>query len=309
MSKRQEKWNKKYVGGKVGRLEIIKVILGDKITLECLCECGRRCVKSIESIYQKRKTLSCGCSVYQYKKGNKSYKWKGFGEISSKFWYREKANAIRRNIDFSITIEEAWNKFVQQNRRCSFSNEILHFPRDSFSNGTASLDRIDPLGSYTVENTRWIHKDINNMKWDLTDKEFFLYCKLLLNPIESVLSDDCIEKIHGKSWKGYGNISGDLWTRINKNAKTRGIDILVSIEDIWNLFLSQKGCCGLTGLQLTLSGKRFSASLDRKNSSREYNKDNIVWIHKDINCKIKKDLPLEKIYFWCNKIKEMGLLK
>lgn len=96
MNDKQEKWNRKYVGKIVGKLKITRVFLGDKITLECLCECGKYCIKSIESIHQKRKTLSCGCSMYQYKKGNNNYKWKGFGDISSRFWHRIKISAEHR---------------------------------------------------------------------------------------------------------------------------------------------------------------------------------------------------------------------
>lgn len=191
---------------------------------------------------------------------------------------------------------------------CLLSNEIIYFPKDSFTNGTASLDRIDPKGTYTIENVRWIHKDLNNMKWDLTDEEFFLYCRYLLNPIKNNFSGDCIEQKHNKAWKGYGNISGDFWSRINRNAKLRDIEISVSIENIWNLFLTQKGCCKLTGIPLTLLCNKFSASLDRKDNSIGYCKNNIMWIHKDINCKIKKDFTLEKMYFWCNKIKESVIL-
>ena len=300
---RQKKWDEKYVGNRVGKLTIVEVILEDKISCRCMCDCGKECIKSIASIHQKRKTLSCGCSIYQYKKGNQSYKWKGYGEISARFWHREKANARKRNIDFLITIEDAWDKFVNQNKRCTISNEIITFGKSTYDYGTASLDRIDSQKPYTISNTRWIHKDLNNMKWDLLDKDFFNYCKLLLEPIQNDFSSDCNEKIHHKNWRGCGNISGDFWYRIKKNASVRNINLEISIEDIWNLFIQQKGCCKLTGLPLTLTEKRFTASLDRLNNDIGYTKDNIIWIHKDINCKIKKDLPLGKIIEWCKKIK------
>lgn len=42
---------------------------------------------------------------------------------------------------------------------------------------TASLDRIDSLKGYTIDNVQWIHKHINYMKIDLTEQEFFHFIK------------------------------------------------------------------------------------------------------------------------------------
>lgn len=43
------------------------------------------------------------------------------------------------------------------------------------------------------------------------------------------------------------------------------------------------------------------ASLDRIDSSKEYTKDNIAWIHKDIQ-RMKSDFPIEYFIQTCNKI-------
>jgi peroxiredoxin family protein len=46
-----------------------------------------------------------------------------------------------------------------------------------------------------------------------------------------------------------------------------------------------------------------TASLDRKDSSKGYTKDNIQWIHKDLQ-KMKMDMPEDKFINWCNLIIE-----
>jgi hypothetical protein len=40
---------------------------------------------------------------------------------------------------------------------------------------------IDSSKGYIEGNIQWVHKDINNMKWDFTQEEFINYCKLVAN--------------------------------------------------------------------------------------------------------------------------------
>ena len=67
---------------------------------------------------------------------------------------------------------------------------------------------------------------------------------------------------------------------------------------MWEL---QKGCCNLTGLSIILpkgGNHENVASLDRIDSSRGYIKDNIQWVHKDIN-RMKWDFPQDKFVKLC----------
>ena len=47
----------------------------------------------------------------------KSHNSKTFGEISGKYWSSLKKNAKKRNIQVKVTIEEAWEIFLKQNKR------------------------------------------------------------------------------------------------------------------------------------------------------------------------------------------------
>lgn len=128
-------------------------------------------------------TKSCGCGVdiarYGNKRNNKSYE-----EISGEYWSSIKLGAKSRDIDFNITIQEAWELVEKQNYKCNLSGIHLTFKRYSkmesgkviFITGTASLDRIDSSKGYTKENCQWIHKDINWMKNDMKQNEFIEMC-------------------------------------------------------------------------------------------------------------------------------------
>jgi len=94
---------------------------------------------------------------------------------------------------------------------------------------------------------------------------------------------------HSVACTGVGDLSGDYWGRIKRNAKARGIDVAIDAEYAWELFQSQRGRCALTGRKLTLVqgyGKRTkeqSASLDRKDSRKGYVAGNVQWVHKVVN--------------------------
>jgi hypothetical protein len=86
--------------------------------------------------------------------------------------------AQRRNIEFLISIEELEALFEKQGGRCVFTGVELAFPKNSreSSLGTASPDRINSSKPYTVDNIQWVHKTINKMKMDMTDKDFKNWC-------------------------------------------------------------------------------------------------------------------------------------
>lgn len=94
----------------------------------------------------------------------------------------------------------------------------------------------------------------------------------------------CKSKIKGNKhflWKGCGDISGQKWYKWKFEAKKRGIPFRVSIKTAWVKYVEQNGKCNLSGVDIEFSDK--TASLDRIDSSKGYTKDNIQWVHKDIN--------------------------
>lgn len=172
---------------KFGKLTILEKVASSRsgsILWTCKCECGT--IKQYSSDHLTRKSnpvKSCGC----YRKsliGKNHYQWGGFGEISGNWWYnhvtRERKQKYRTKIKVEITIEYAWNLFLQQNKKCNLSGLELKFGSSSHSN-TASLDRIDSSKGYIEGNVQWVHKHINFMKRTYSQQYFIQMCNLVVN--------------------------------------------------------------------------------------------------------------------------------
>lgn len=106
----------------------------------------------------------------------------------------------------------------------------------------------------------------------------------------NIKSCGCLQKESGtnhKDWKGVGEISGAWWTQRITRSDHRRIPVEVSIskEYAWNLFLEQDRKCALSGLELVISTKTNlgTASLDRIDSTKGYIEGNVQWVHKHIN--------------------------
>lgn len=85
-----------------------------------------------------------------------------------------------------------------------------------------------------------------------------------------------------------GNVSGAYWKSVLSNARIRNIDVSVTQQDISEIYDKQKGKCALTGIPIRLSPfskdrSSNDASLDRIDNSKGYSKENLRWIHKDVN--------------------------
>lgn len=156
------------------RLHIERTSTGKSIW-ECWCSCGNK--KLVRGSDLHNGTSSCGCAV---KPGQSHAGWKGYQEISGMAWSGIQVGAKSRGLIFELTIEQAWELFVAQDRKCALSGFDLSFSSTvKASDGTASLDRIDSSKGYTLDNVQWVHKRVNVMKMDLPDEEFVSWCKLI----------------------------------------------------------------------------------------------------------------------------------
>lgn len=115
------------------------------------------------------------------------------------------------------------------------------------------------------------------------------------------------ELISKRFWKGVGSLSAQWWRQLLRGAKTRGIEVTITLHDAWEQYQKQEGKCGLTGLllvpplgrrRLAREGKIPTASLDRIDSSRPYEVGNIQWVHKEINL-MKNVLNNERFVHLC----------
>lgn len=166
--------NKKF--GKLLVLEEVESKDKKHPTWSCLCDCGQITTRVTSDLISANKNKMCWDCRNQF---ISTSKWKGYGEISGEFWDRAKRSAKVRKIDFQITIEDAWQLFLKQNRKCALSKKDIGFHRNIIENTTASIDRIDSSIGYVLDNIQWVHKTINNLKMDLNQIEFIEWCRLV----------------------------------------------------------------------------------------------------------------------------------
>ena len=176
------------VGMKYNHLTIISEELEKSkdghLLVRCRCDCGKEKLIAPYRLFNI-KPISCRSCANK----RKDYPHEGIGEITRVYFHTIKSSAKRRNLEFSITMEDMWSVFLKQNRKCRFTGTELTFSRSKktgsyspdFSKISASLDRIDSNKGYTIDNIQWVHKTVNVMKSSLSDKSFIGICKLIAN--------------------------------------------------------------------------------------------------------------------------------
>jgi len=122
-----------------------------------------------------------------------------------------------------------------------------------------------------------------------------------------------------KSWEGEkcGELNKTLFSHIKSKALERDLEFNLSQQFLWDLLVQQNFKCKLSGIQIYISTKIkngnpdfnfITASLDRIDSKKGYIKQNVQWVHKDIN-KMKMDFPNEYFIQMCVEIsKNMATL-
>jgi hypothetical protein len=155
-----------------------------------LCQC-KLCNKKFEA---KRKHLSSkhGCpecmkqkmiQLSKSMKGKRSCHWKGTENISHSYFTSVKSGAKAREIEFKLRINDLEYLWRKQKGICAISKLPIMFSEKitAYGESTASLDRIDSSKGYTKDNIQWVHKNVNRMKWDLSQEQLITLCKAIAN--------------------------------------------------------------------------------------------------------------------------------
>lgn len=141
-----------------------------KTLVNVKCDCGTEKAVAVWTLVANK---SRSCSKCSYVKA-----FKGYGEISITYYNALRSAALRRKHSFHISIEHIWDLFLQQERRCAISGcPLILTNSNHLRDQTASLDRIDSKQGYVEGNLQWVHKDINKMKMDLQEEDFFRMVK------------------------------------------------------------------------------------------------------------------------------------
>lgn len=78
-------------------------------------------------------------------------------------------------------------------------------------------------------------------------------------------------------------------------ARKKQIPFDLDAKFLWELLQKQQNKCAISGLDIKID---LNASIDRIDSTKGYTKDNIWWVHQDVN-KMKMDLKLEYFIEMC----------
>jgi hypothetical protein len=158
--------------GKLTVIEFYDLTKSRHALWKCQCECGNS--TTAESRYLKDGSrTSCGCNNRQ--RGKRNRRWKGYEDISLSYFNKIKSDSVKRGLTFDVTIEFLWELFLKQNKKCALSGEDITFGSGTkgVNDRTTSLDRIDSSFGYTENNVQWVTKNVNTMKWDLSQERFF----------------------------------------------------------------------------------------------------------------------------------------
>lgn len=140
-------------------------------------ECGE--LQSYLRLSYAKKSLELGkvCKKCSNRKTDNCHR--GYYECIPITWFNKyKLSSEVRNINFSIKIEDVYNLFIKQNKKCALSNIDLHF--ETFGQKhIVSIDRIDSSKGYTLDNVQLIHKDLNFMKQRFSQEYFIEMCELV----------------------------------------------------------------------------------------------------------------------------------
>jgi len=178
------------VGHVYGELTVVRLHSRNKhsqLLWECECSCGNTTIVPAGCLGHR--TKSCGClkrntnknsTASSHLRGPASPYWTGHGEISGYKWGKIEASAKSRNLAFDVTIKEAWELFLKQERTCALSGILLYFGESGRDLGVASLDRIDSSKGYTPDNIQWVHRDVNRLKMDLPEKRLLELCEAIV---------------------------------------------------------------------------------------------------------------------------------
>lgn len=149
--------------------------IGDKYL--CRCDCGNEFTTSSYKLKlgsRKRQCYNCASPCLNYQ------------NLPRIYWTTLIKGAKKRDIEFAITMEYAWQLFEQQNGLCKLTGIQLNFAKNkrehmTMRKTTASLDRIDSTKGYIIGNVQWVHKDINRMKQHFSEQYFKELCKKVID--------------------------------------------------------------------------------------------------------------------------------
>jgi hypothetical protein len=173
-----------------------KIFLEKEAKVLCRCtECNitEKHVPILHLINGLSKSCTkCGFS----RKQSENPAWKGYKEIPFA-WFSNYFIRKGKKRTGSITIEDIYNLWIKQNKKCSLSGVEINFTKNDIEGITASIDRIDSKKEYDLDNIQLVHKDVNLMKNKFNEEYFINMCKKIVENNEKRLDTTTLYKRNG----------------------------------------------------------------------------------------------------------------
>lgn len=142
-----------------------------RVCWKCKCICGNILNKVAGKYLRNGDVKSCGCFD------------RGYGDIVPGYFYSgTKKRAMNRGIDWELSYQFLCSLYKEQNGLCALTGRKIEFSKNKkeyikYRTTTASIDRRNSDMGYTEDNVQWIHKNINKLKSNLSQEEFFNLCQ------------------------------------------------------------------------------------------------------------------------------------
>lgn len=115
-------------------------------------------------------------------------------------------------------------------------------------------------------------------------------------------SDACKKGKGHYLYNGCGKVYGEFVSDIRYKARAKEREFDIDAVFLDEMLQKQNSLCALSGERLDLfprsDPREETGSIDRIDSTKDYLKDNVWFVHKHINI-MKKDLPLDKFLQYC----------
>jgi hypothetical protein len=227
---------------------------------------------------------------------------------------REVIDSIRNKdntrFEYSLTKEIIKNIIKLQDNKCIYTN--VNFVWKYGDKNMASIDRIDSSKGYVKDNIQLVLKSVNIAKSNMTEDQFYKFRKLLAN-IEytniECTSNNIISPMTILSKMKRGSIDaakrlGEIDSKNGKDFKRYEHNIDEAI--IQEVARNQDNKCVYTGVELVWdkdADPLYKASLDRKDSTLGYTRENIQLISYACNV-AKSDMTSSEWLLFRQKLSE-----
>lgn len=124
----------------------------------------------------------------------------------------------------------------------------------------------------------------------------------LLNPNKRKECTKCAGKERGRKQLINNGMVGELtktkFSKLKRVAKARNIPFNLTMNQLWDLYVNQNGLCALTG---DVIDDINAASLDRIDSTKDYDIDNVQWVTVQANLS-KHIMSVSDFIEFCKKV-------